>query len=226
MENQFERLVEKYPEGPIHFLIPGHGGVDKDGKYHIIKAGSKQAEVNGKMIYEGEHNRRIVEAILKGRTDNLRMTNLVQEVDDISLSERVERINAATNVYTDAGYLPLVWECHLNAFNGKASGTEVYTTRGNNFSDTMATIWWNEAIKVVGAKFPDYKWRSDKDDGDVDKEKDFTVIKKSNAYAILIEFFFFDHPWSVETFCNDFGYNLWAKTVINAMEVINKKWVS
>lgn len=224
MKETFEELVKKYPKGPINILIPGHGGVDKYGVYHIKKEGSKQAEVNGKMVYEGEHNRLIKDAILEQRPKHLRMVNMVPEVEDISLPERVKRINDAYPVWTDSGFFPIVWELHLNAFNNSVYGTEVFTTRRDNFSDTMATIWWEEATRIVGGKFPDYKWRPDYSDGDPDKEADFYVIKHSKAYGILMEFFFFDNAYSVDTFLNPFGYNLWASTVVAAMERISKHW--
>jgi len=120
--------------------------------------------------------------------------------------------------------MPLVWELHLNAFNGKASGTEVYTTRKDNFSDVMATIWWEEAQKVVKPIYHDYKWRADLSDGDPDKERDFKVIRDSKAYGILIEFFFFDHQQSIDDFAHKAGYMMWARTVINAMKRIEGNW--
>ena len=224
MKETFEELVEKFPKGPVNLLIPGHGGVDEEGVYHIKKEGSKQAEVNGKMVYEGEHNRLIALAILEQRPKHLRIANVVPEVEDISLSTRVTRINDMYQVYTDSGFFPIVWELHLNAFNGNVVGTEVFTSRGDNFSDTMATIWWNEATRIVGGKFPEYKWRADFGDGDPDKEANFKVIKESKAYGILMEFFFFDNAYSVDTFLNPFGHNLWASTVIAAMDKISKHW--
>lgn len=224
MKADFEKYIKKYPEGPVHLLIPGHGGVDEEGNYHIIKPGSKQANVNGRMIYEGEHNRRIAASIIKQRPDSARIANLVPEVDDIPRLERIQRINKAFATFTDAGFFPIIWELHLNAFNGKASGTEIYTTRGDNLSDRIATIWWNEAQRIVKPLYPEYNWRPDNSDGDPDKEKDYDVIHESKAFGTLIEFFFFDHPWSVDNFLTDSGVAMWASTVIAAINEINSYW--
>lgn len=201
-------------KGFVHAVIPGHGGVDENGDYQILRKGSKQAKVDGKMIYEGEQNRLIVADIMEQSVPlGIKTINLVPEIADISLSERVKRINAAYDRWARQGYRLLLWELHLNAFNGSVSGTEIYTSRGDNFSDEMAAVWWGEMKNVIVG----YPTRPDYSDGDVDKEKDFYVIKKSKAYGVLIEFFFFDNPKDVARFCNPDGYYLWANTVVRAM---------
>jgi N-acetylmuramoyl-L-alanine amidase len=204
--------------GFVHAIIPGHGGVDEKGIYHIAKKGSKQAEVDGKMIYEGEHNRYIVaEALAQSVPMGVKTINLVPDLEDISLSDRVQRINEAYDLWASKGYRLLLWEFHLNAFNGNVQGTEIYTSRGDNFSDKMASIWWEEMKEVV----PDYKTRPDYGDGDPDKEMNFYVIKKSKAFGVLIEFFFFDNAKDVQRFCNPDGYHLWANTVVRSMSRID-----
>lgn len=208
-------------KGFVHAVIAGHGGVDEHGEYQILKKGTKQANVDGTMIYEGEQNRHIRDRVMsQSSAMGLKVIDLVPEINDITLGERVRRINANYNQWEKQGYRLLVWELHLNAFNGQASGTEIFTTRGNNFSDVMAKEWWDVKEKLVS----DYKGRPDYSDGDPDKEADFYVIKNSKAYATLIEFFFFDHPDSVKKFCNENGWSLWAKTVVEAMKVIEEKY--
>ena len=224
MKNTFNYYVNKYPKGVVHLLIPGHGGVNKDGVYQILKKGSKQAEVDGKMIYEGQINRNIANEIANQRPEGTFLTNIVPENEDITREERIERINKVSKIFMDDGYLPIIWELHNNAFNGKASGTEIYTTRGENLSDRIAAIWWGHANKIIGGKFPKYKWRPGGSDEDPSKEKDYDVIKESIAFGVLIEFYFFDNPKSVQMFNNDFGNSLWASTVIESIKEIDSHW--
>lgn len=224
MKNKFQPYIDKFPEGPIHFLIPGHGGVDKNGVYQILKKGSKQAKVDGVMIYEGQQNRRIVDAIIANKSPQSRITNLVQDVADIPRPERVERINNAYDAYTGAGYFPIMWELHLNAFNKQAFGTECFTTRGENLSDDIAAIWWDKAINIVGGKHTNYKWRPGGPRKDPSKEKNYDIIYNAKCFSVLIEFFFFDHIWSVDMFANQYGYDLWASTVNAAINQIDSYW--
>lgn len=224
MNSLFQKYIDKYPEGPIHFLIPGHGGVDKNGVYQILKKGSKQAMVGGVMIYEGQQNRHIVDAVITNKSPQSRIVNLVQDVADVPRPERIERINNAYDIYTAAGFFPLMWELHLNAFNKKAFGTECFTTKKENLADVMAAIYWDKAINIVGGKHPDYKWRPGGPRKDPSKEKNYDIIYKSKAFAVLIEFWFFDHKWSVDMFANQYGYDLWASTVNAAIAEIDSYW--
>jgi N-acetylmuramoyl-L-alanine amidase len=209
-------------KGFVHAVIPGHGGVNENGKYQILKEGSKQAKMpDGTMIYEGEINRYIRDEVLTQAVPlGVKTVNLVPEIADIRLSERVNRINQKYDMWLERGYKLLVWELHNNAFNGKVYGSEIYTTRKDNFSDVMAETW----VAQKGLLVPDYKLRKDYEDGDYVKEKDFYVIKNSKAYAVLIEFFFFDNPDDIKRFNNTDGYHLWAKTVVESMKEIDEKY--
>jgi len=197
-------------------IVPGHGGVDKNGNYHVLKPGSKQAYVNGRWIYEGEHNRYIADEILtQAKVAGLDVINVVPEVEDIPLKERVRRVNEIVSETNEKVFL---FELHLNAFNGKVEGSEVFTTRLDNFSDVIATMWWNNMLK----RFPERKTRPDYSDGDPDKEVDYFLIKNMRCFGCLIEFFFFDNPIEVDRFCNSWGYHQWAATVIDTMKQLNE----
>jgi len=225
METQWQELIKNYPKGPIHLLLSGHGSLNDEGEYQIKKPGSKQADVEGfGMVYEGEENKLIKNTILdKAREiEGLRMTDMNPWAEDTGLNERAQAIRDVAEIWQPEGYLPLLWELHLNAFNGKASGTEVYTTRGQNISDDMASIWWEEAKRIV--TYDDHKWRTDESDGDIDKEANFAVIKKSPCFGILLEFYFFDNPKEVGRFMNPEGRALWADTVVSAARKITNMW--
>ena len=60
---------------------------------------------------------------------------------------------------------------------------EVFTTRGQNNSDKLAT----EIIEQNRKIFPNQKIRSNYSDGDADKEANFTVIKGTNCPSVLVE---------------------------------------
>jgi N-acetylmuramoyl-L-alanine amidase len=74
---------------------------------------------------------------------------------------------------------------HFNAAESPntASSWEIFTTRGQNRSDKLAS-----AIGVEHAKqFPDQRKRQDWSDGDLDKEAGFAVIRGTDHPACLME---------------------------------------
>ena len=73
---------------------------------------------------------------------------------------------------------------HFNsAESPTAHGWEIFTTRGVTSSDALAS-----AIGVrQTAGFPNQRQRADFADGDIDKEANFAVLRKTNMSAVLIE---------------------------------------
>lgn len=109
---------------------------------------------------------------------------------------------------------------HANAAgNGtnwmNARGYSVYTTKGKTNSDIMAEI----IMKQFAIDFPELKARSDKSDGDLDQEENFTVIQKTNSPAVLIEWNFQDNKEDVAILLSD-EYN--RKLVASLVKSINK----
>lgn len=192
-------------------LIPGHGGVI-DGKY-VTAPNKMYIFPDGLEVYEGEINRFIVETTvaLSDWEPGIDCINLVPEDKDISLSERVRRIERVKKEQELLGNRFVVFEIHCNAFDGTARGYECFTTRKDNFSDTMANIW----IEEMKAQFPDAKCRGH-------RQKDFKVIRESPAYAVLTEHFFFDNRQDVEE--NDYpeGYAKHATALIKSFHRIKK----
>jgi N-acetylmuramoyl-L-alanine amidase len=73
---------------------------------------------------------------------------------------------------------------HCNAGPpGQGTGFEVFTTVGQTLSDGLAT----DVFEAFGAEFPDRARRVDMRDGDVDKEQDFAVLRRTRMRAILFE---------------------------------------
>jgi len=165
----------------IILLDNGHGGII-DGVYQTKGKRSPRWK-DGSILYEGEFNRAIVRGISK-KLDELEIKhiNLVPEEEDISLHERINRANKYAKDY-NAFYLSI----HSNA--GGGHGWEAYTSIGETKSDKFVDILYQEAE----ASFPNRTIRSDYSDGDVDKESNFYVLRKTLMPAVLTENFFMDN---------------------------------
>lgn len=79
---------------------------------------------------------------------------------------------------------------HCNSFSDPdAHGTEIWTTRGQDDSDPLATAIFDE----IRNNFPQLAARTDMSDGDVDKEAGFAVLK-GGMPSTLIELAFISNP--------------------------------
>lgn len=115
------------------------------------------------------------------------------EINDISLSTRVARANAK---YTELNKKAFFISIHVNAAgNGvewkNAQGWSIWTSKGQTAGDKLADEIFKAAetvLKPLGKKV-----RKDMSDNDPDYESDFTVLKKTNCPACLIENFFMDN---------------------------------
>lgn len=156
---------------------------------------------------EWKYTRVIAEDVvskLKGLGYDARL--VVTEKTDISLSERVRRVNTICNKY-GAGNVVLV-SVHANAvgdssqwMNGK--GWEAYTTKGKTKSDVLAEFLYKRAEQNLKGR----KIRKDTTDGDSDKEADFYIIKKAKCPAVLTENFFYDNQDDLKYLTSDEGLN-------------------
>ena len=136
---------------------------------------------------------------------------LVPEDDDISLAERVRRVNEICLIYepssparssisssspaTTGDLIPnvILVSIHVNAAgNGtkwtNATGWSVYTCKGQTDSDNLADCLCQAAIK----NFPGRRIRTDYSDGDPDWEENFYILRHSLCSAVLTENFFMD----------------------------------
>ena len=158
-------------------------------------------------IKEYQYNREIATAVYSRLLDepNIKPILIVPELQDISLAERVRRINNYVAKYGSKNCIMV--EVHLNAAgNGKwmnARGWSIWTTKGQNISDKLANVFYNVAIHLFGMD----KCRKDISDGDPDYESNFYVIKNSNCAAVLTENFFQDNKQDVEYLLSAEGFN-------------------
>lgn len=147
---------------------------------------------------------------------------LVPEREDISLKERVRRVNEfCLNLGKNNVILISV---HANAAgNGtqwmKARGWEAYTTRGTTKSDKLADCLYAAAEK----NFKGMKIRSDYSDGDIDKEADFYIIKHTLCPAVLTENFFYDNVDDVNYILSDEGREAVLKAHLEGIKKYLKK---
>ena len=162
------------------FIDNGHG---------LMTAGKRSPDGQ---FREAFYNREIAKRVVADLVDRGYDTELlVPEDDDISLEERVRRVNTACFLLGKANVILV--SIHVNAAgNGSkwmnATGWSVYTCKGQTESDKLAECLCQAAIK----NFPGRRIRTDISDGDMDWEEGFYILRKSLCPAVLTENFFMD----------------------------------
>lgn len=166
----------------IWLLDSGHGGII-DGVYQTSGKRSPVWE-DGTQYFEGVGNRVLVKKLeAKLEASKIPYFNVVNSEEDISLSTRVNKANNYQKTFKNCIYLSI----HSDAFSKEsANGYSVHTSIGETKSDRIAEVFIENMIK----DFPDHKLRKDTSDGDLDKEHNFYVLRKTISPAILIENFF------------------------------------
>ena len=141
---------------------------------------------------------------------------VVPEDNDVSLSERIRRVNTICNK-EGASNVVLI-SVHSNAKGDGSSwqdakGWEAYTTRGKTKSDKLADFLYKRADSY----FKGRKIREDWSDGDRDKEADFYIIKKSYCPAVLTENFFYDNKDDLKYLTSDEGIHAVVRTHVEGI---------
>ena len=168
------------------FIDNGHG---------LMTAGKRSPDGQ---FREPFYNREIARRVVADLRDRgLDAELLVPEDDDISLAERVRRINAACFLLGKQNVILV--SIHVNAAgNGSkwlnATGWSAYTCKGQTASDKLAECLCQAAIK----NFPGRRIRTDMSDGDFDWEEGFYILRKSLCPAVLTENFFMDSRSDLE----------------------------
>ena len=99
-----------------------------------------------------------------------------------------------------------------------ARGWCIYTTRGKTKSDEYATIFYEEAEKILPKH--GLSLRKDLSDGDPDQEADFTVIYKTACPAVLTENLFMDNKEDCKFLLSEEGRDIIAQVHVNAIRRI------
>lgn len=212
----------------IILIDNGHGeNTEKNGKFSPVLDETIKIPnefVNNGKFREWKYNRVISNLIVKELLSMGYDARLVvPENTDISLSERIRRINTICNK-EGAGNVLLI-SIHSNAVgNGTkwmdAKGWEAYTTRGKTKSDKLADLLYKRADSNIKGR----KIREDWSDGDRDKEADFYIIRKSYCPAVLTENFFYDNKEDLKYLTSDEGVHNVVRLHVEAIvDYCNKK---
>ena len=143
---------------------------------------------------------------------------LVPEVYDVPLLERVYRVNVKCQSLGKENVLVVSIHCNA-AGDGKkwmnATGWEIWTSEGRNESDNLAE--W--ILRMAELGFPNRVRVWKHEDGERDKEKNFTILKSTLCPAVLTENFFMDSKDDVNYLLSDEG----KKAIVNChvLGVIN-----
>lgn len=203
-------------KGTLIILDSGHGGLIK-GVYQTPGKRSPKLD-DGSVLYEGVNNRDNVNRVMKAlKAEGIDCVDIVKSNKDVPLEKRVADTNALhaerpclfISFHSDAAGNGVDWH--------PASGFSVYTSVGQTESDKFAEIVLNEVAAIFGSKL---KWRTDKTDGDGDKEENFYVLKNTNCPAVLIECGFHTNKAEAIAMQSD----AWKIEYVNAVVSAIKKW--
>lgn len=166
--------IQKFTSKTLVILDNGHG-IDTPGKRSPVWSNNTQ-------LFEWKFNRDIVDYIIQYlQVANISYVKLVEETQDISLKDRVDRINSIFKEYKDKYKIYLI-SVHGNAADNAptANGIEVFTSIGETKSDIIAEVFY-EKLKNLGWKMRPN--RSNKGG----KEENFYILKNSYCPAVLTE---------------------------------------
>lgn len=201
----------------LYIIDAGHGGVDVKGNYMTDpKKNKKFTFPDGHTVYEGVINRNIaylVEARLTAQ--RIQFLRSYDKVQDWSLNARVNIINSI--VASNRGKTQVILlSIHSNA--GKGKGFEIFTSPGHTKSDPIAQVF----CEVYKRRFPDFPFRSDKVDGDLDKEADYTILTDTRCPALLVENLFFDNREEADYLESNKGQSDIAGAIVEAIALIER----
>lgn len=142
---------------------------------------------------------------------------LTPEVYDVSLLERVHRVNVKCHSLGKDNVLCVSIHCNA-AGNGSewmnATGFEVWTSEGKTKSDDLADCF----VKMAKRHFENQtirEWK--KKDGERDKEKNFTILASTLCPAVLTENFFMDSKKDVDYLVSKEGKSAIVRCHVDAI---------
>ena len=168
----------------LFLLDSGHSGM-LNGEYLTAPA-KMYTHDDGSVFYEGVFNRLIKNMLIEElKKESIPYIDICPTELDLSLPLRVAVANYYYRRFPNAVLLSL----HSNA--GGGTGFEVWTSVGQTKSDQFAEILSQTLID----EFQGSPFRKDTQDGDLDKESQFYILKHTDCPAVLPECLFFDN-WS------------------------------
>jgi N-acetylmuramoyl-L-alanine amidase len=173
-------------------LDAGHGGMI-NGVYTTAPA-KMFKHSDGTTAYEGVINRQIKNELAMLLDHNgIAWDDVAPGNEDTSLETRTDKANEIYSIKKDT-HLVLYLSIHSNA--GGGTGFEVWTSVGQTLSDKYGEL----CSQQIKKDFPSFKFRAGTEDGDLDKEAQFWVLRKTDCPAILVEALFFDNfeDWKIQ----------------------------
>ena len=167
---------------------------------------------DGTQLFEWEYTREITKLVEKKLTElGIKTVRITPEDEDISLSTRAKRANSYLKDYSC-----IMVSVHCNASKNPNEGTgwEVWSTTAKNNSDKLAKCFTDNFKSV----FPGWKLR-------VHKEKNWTVIYKTDCPCVLTENFFMDNFKDCKMMLSDKGKRDIAELHVRAILEYQEKYL-
>lgn len=198
-----------------YILDPGHGGIIN--RQYVTPGKRSPKFEDGTQLFEGVNNRDIVNRLIKAmEAEDIKCIDIVASQQDVSLITRVDRANNLSkakpcvylSIHSDANGDGLTWD--------QASGMSVYTSIGDTGkSDDFAELIVNELQDNFKGSV---KWRTEKTDGDKDKEENFYVLKNTSCPAVLCELGFHTNKEEAKRMLTDDWKNKIVLSIIYAIK--------
>jgi N-acetylmuramoyl-L-alanine amidase len=197
-------------------IDPGHGGIFSGRVAFTPKAAMRgEIEIEPQAFSMRQWDSRLYlydggcPSLLKEKNVNLYFGRLITEELkklgaevrmtrnwDTQLREKLSSDLAERSIRANAWDADCFISVHCNGFDDpRANGYEVFTTRGTTSADTLAV----EIIHGMEVALHGMRLRADLSDGDLDKEADFAVLRRTKAPAVLIELGFLTNANDVIT---------------------------
>ena len=191
---------------------------------------------DGKFI-EATYNREIAKRIVAGlQNKGYDAELLVPEDNDISLEERVRRVNkiclaSGQSCPTRSGISPaptghpnvILISLHLNAAGDgtkwmNATGWSCYTCKGQTESDRLADSLYKAAEQILENQVirTDYAR-----DGDPDWEENFYILRHTLCPAVLVEQFFMDNKKDLAYLISDEGKRNLIDVIVSGVNMLH-----
>lgn len=172
---------------------------------------------DGKIV-EAVYTREIASNVVSGlRRLGYNAELLTPETYDVSLLERVHRVNVKCNSYGKDNVICVSIHCNAAGDGSKwlkATGWEIWTSEGKTDSDILA----DHFVQMAKRNFDGQvirEWK--KEEGERDKEKNFTLLKSTMCPAVLTENFFMDSKNDVKYLMSQEGKNAIVRCHIDAI---------
>lgn len=196
----------------IHVLVDAGHGSNTSGKGSPYSLSGVLPELS---FREWKWCREMAGMIVNGLKElGIQAEILVPENYDVSLQERVKRVNQKCQLYGKNNVILL--SIHNNALGmgdkwmNNASGWSAWTSVGHTKSDILAEFLYDAARIYL----TDMSLRVDKADNDSDYESQFFILRKTLCTAVLTENLFMTSEKDVRFLLSEEGKMAIAKTHI------------